>query len=328
MSSFTDMLDQGAGKAGTYIIINRAGIATRLSRNAIFAGCTTYVTALKSTKAYVGRGNIGILASTSANLLMLVEAIWRVGIPLTMLPPAGRGMGEAAFADQLVRLCKLAGVVTLVMDDSYPRIAAERISGIETLSIDEMAGGQNPDFGESPDDHQTALLQLSSGTTGLPKAVEISHMNLSAHLKQLSSGSDHQGVHDVMISWLPLYHDMGLIGFLALPLACGECNLLLRDAGGYMSNPSLWMRDLAEYGGTATAAPTFAYGLAARSLASMPNVRLNSVRFALVVAFPAVRPGAVPVAFVATSVVGVPSADPLGIVTVPVNTKPRIFFVR
>jgi fatty-acyl-CoA synthase len=85
---------------------------------------------------------------------------------------------------------------------------------------------------------------------------------------------------DVLVSWLPLYHDMGLIGLLALPMITG-IDLVLAGAQDFMAAPARWMYWLAAFGGTGTAGPNFGYALAARALGRLDGLDLSRWRLAL-----------------------------------------------
>jgi fatty-acyl-CoA synthase len=83
-----------------------------------------------------------------------------------------------------------------------------------------------------------------------------------------------------MVSWLPLYHDMGLVGFLMLPMANGV-ELVLGAPQEFLGDPSRWMRWMSQYRGTATAGPNFAWVLATRALARTEPLDLSPMRIAL-----------------------------------------------
>ncbi len=104
-----------------------------------------------------------------------------------------------------------------------------------------------------------ALLQYTSGSTGQPKGVALTHANLLANMNALAKRLD-ADPGDVFVSWLPLYHDMGLIGAW-LGTLCYGCRLVLMSPVRFLMDPSRWLRALSAYGGTLSAAPNFAYEL-------------------------------------------------------------------
>jgi fatty-acyl-CoA synthase len=83
-----------------------------------------------------------------------------------------------------------------------------------------------------------------------------------------------------MVSWLPLFHDMGMVGFLTLPM-CRGIELVTVTPADFLAKPLLWAELISKYSGTVTAAPNFAYALAARVLGRATDLDLSSLRFAL-----------------------------------------------
>jgi len=110
-----------------------------------------------------------------------------------------------------------------------------------------------------------AFLQYTSGSTGTPKGVMVSHGNLVANEKIIQEAirSDESSV---MVSWLPLYHDMGLIGGLLHPLWLGSSCVLMAPLH-FLQRPLRWLKAISRYGGVVSGAPNFAYELCARKIA-------------------------------------------------------------
>lgn len=122
------------------------------------------------------------------------------------------------------------------------------------------------------------MLQYTSGSTGSPKGVVLTHAHLLANIRAMgraigaSSG-------DVFVSWLPLYHDMGLIGAWLGSLYFG-CRLILMPPTAFLGRPVRWPQAVHQYHGTLSAAPNFGYELAARRVTDdeLKSLDLSSLR--------------------------------------------------
>jgi acyl-CoA synthetase (AMP-forming)/AMP-acid ligase II len=148
---------------------------------------------------------------------------------------------------------------------------------IEPRSLAHRAAPEaRPATGDEP-----ALIQYTSGSTGTPRGVVITAANLVANVDAVGKAlnADHR---DRMVSWLPLYHDMGLIGGLLAPVTHGVVCWLLSPLE-FMLRPASWMEAVSEARATVTVAPNFAYGLVARKVADedLKNLDLSSLRAAM-----------------------------------------------
>ncbi len=165
------------------------------------------------------------------------------------------------------------------------RWADDRISTLPEILQLTPQPGFKPVPGRPED---TAFLQLTSGSTGHPRAVMISHLGAmhNAVASSFAIGAPHGApAHkwaQAMVSWLPLYHDMGLIGCLMLPLATGLDVWMLRPPT-YLARPSLWLRELGNHGHTFAPSPNFGYQLAVERIKTgqMEGIDLSNWKAAL-----------------------------------------------
>ena len=147
------------------------------------------------------------------------------------------------------------------------------------------------------DPERLVILQYTSGSTSEPKGVMIPDRVLSANVDACCDAAG-LAPDDVMVSWLPLYHDMGLVGFLAIPMT-KSVPLVQAAPQDFLAHPGNWMQWISDWRGTATAGPNFAWVLATRALKRMHGLDLSSLTLALSGAEP-VDPDAVE-AFVAAA---------------------------
>lgn len=114
-----------------------------------------------------------------------------------------------------------------------------------------------------PDD--VAYLQYTSGSTRVPTGVEITHANVCANARQALEAYDLRRGRNCTVGWLPLYHDMGLVLAIALPVI-GHIPSVLMDPLAFLQQPGRWLRLLSRHPGALTAAPNFAYDYCARQV--------------------------------------------------------------
>jgi acyl-CoA synthetase (AMP-forming)/AMP-acid ligase II len=124
-----------------------------------------------------------------------------------------------------------------------------------------------------------AFLQYTSGTTGNPKGVMISHRAVCANTYGIARGMK-QTSDDVGVSWLPLFHDMGLIGAL-LRAVCHPTPLHVMPPERFIVKPAGWLKLMSDVGGTLSPAPNFAYDLCTARAGELEGVRLDRWRVAL-----------------------------------------------
>lgn len=126
---------------------------------------------------------------------------------------------------------------------------------------------------------EPAWLQFTSGSVGRPRGAEISHRAAIASAWSMGVAMG-VGPADVGVSWLPLFHDMGLVGALLCPLVHGFPLHLMAPAE-FLLHPRRWLQRIGEVGGTVAAAPDFAYALLARRVRDVADLDLSTFRNAL-----------------------------------------------
>ena len=228
----------------------------------------------------VGPGDrVGLLGSTTPDLVAAVFGCWAAGAVAVPLAVPMRLSSEQALVDEVRSRASKAGIEVMAADERFA-VFGEVMEVVErtvTLADLRAAGRETEITDPRPD--EPALIQFTSGSTASPKGVVLTHGTLVgnglAAQEHVSITTD-----DVIVSWLPLYHDFGLIGLTLWPLVF-DIPTHLMSPETFISSPKRWMETLSRYGGTITAAPNFAYGLAARALRrSSTTLDLSRLRVA------------------------------------------------
>jgi fatty-acyl-CoA synthase len=174
------------------------------------------------------------------------------------------------YHDTVAHIAQASGAAMLLTTAAtrpYVEPVLPRVESLRSLAtVDELVGevGGTPDARVTPDD--LAFLQFTSGSTSRPKGVMVTHANLAANSAAfMLDGLQRDDSIDKGVSWLPLFHDMGLIGFVVGPLFTNIPCVFLPTAS-FVRAPRLWLDKIHEHRGTITYAPNFAYALVAKRL--------------------------------------------------------------
>ena len=232
----------------------------------------------------VGHGDtVAVLAGAPVEIAPTAQGIWMRGACLTMLHQPTPRTHLQRWAEETTGVTKMIGAKAVVISDPF-MAAAPLLSelGMRVLTIERLLRSRPIDPVETHDD-DLALLQLTSGSTGSPKAVRISHRNFVSNAEAMFNGAQVDADTDVIVCWLPLFHDMGMTGFLSVPMYFAT-ELVKVTPMDFMRDTLLWAKLIDKYKGTMTAAPNFAYTLFAKRLrrqAVPGQFDLSTLRWAL-----------------------------------------------
>lgn len=281
MTSLVSRLEAAAASPERGVTFVCENPQIRVSWAELHAEATRLAVALHANGVGVG-DHVALLGPTSRKLVTTIRAVWLAGATAVVLPLPMRMSSVEAFVAQTRRRVLDAEISLLVIDEQLAPFVDEQPGDPPRVSFDALATDASDGWVAPPEDPQRlAILQYTSGSTSDPKGVMIPERTLLANLDALTTAGelDAEGP-DVLVSWLPLYHDMGLVGILGTAMCFGN-DLVLGAPQDFMASPSRWVQWLSDFGGTITAGPNFAYVLASRAMERMDGLNLAPLRLAI-----------------------------------------------
>ena len=234
----------------------------------------------------VGRhGSVAVLAAGAADVAPLAQALWLRRAALTMLQQPTPRTDLAVWLADTVRAIRMIRADLVVVGEPF-LMALDHLAAhdLAICTVESLRGAEpiRLEDAEEADEADIALRQLTSGSTGVPKAVEISHGNLAANSVALRHALDMDTDKDVMASWLPLSHDMGMIAFVQFPMQVGVETVVVTTEQ-FLRRPLTWAELISRHRATITSGPNFAYSVLARVLqrADPTAIDLSSLRVAV-----------------------------------------------
>jgi fatty-acyl-CoA synthase len=243
-------------------------------------------------------GRVALMLPTSRAFFVSYAGILLAGaIPVPIYPPfrADRIEEYAARQSAILNNAEVCLLLTFRQAEAVAKLLRPRVRSLTGVVdaeklIEAADKAPPPSPGVSPlhvtgsrarQGSDIALLQYTSGSTGDPKGVMLTHSNLLANMRAIGEAVQ-LGPDDVGISWLPLYHDMGLIGAWLTLLHFGT-PLAVMSPLAFLTRPERWLQAFHKHRGTIAAAPNFAYELCVRKIADkdIQGVDLSSWRAAL-----------------------------------------------
>jgi fatty-acyl-CoA synthase len=227
---------------------------------------------------------VAVLAAAPALIAPTVQGVWLAGGSVTMLHQPTPRTDLAVWAEDTVKVLGMIGSGLVLLGEPFDALAPVLTeSGIGFRMITDLLEAEPLSEPVPVGEDDLALLQLTSGSTAEPKAVRITHGNLYSNVKAMVDRAEFVFDSDVMVSWLPTFHDMGMVGFLTVPMTFGV-ELIKITPVEFLSGPLVWPELISKYHATTTAAPNFAYAIVGRRLARVEDDKaydLSTLRIAL-----------------------------------------------
>ncbi|HST83983.1 MAG TPA: AMP-binding protein [Kineosporiaceae bacterium] len=264
--SIPEAIAEGARSTGSLTVIDKAGTPRRICADEVQATAAAVAAALVGSGVCPG-DRVCLAGRTSTDLLFTLFGLWRMGAVPVVLPQVSRG-GIQPWVTMAVGRADAVDARMLIVDDELASALAQSTPrSVRTLA--EVSAGRAVTNLAMPEPDALGLLQFTSATTGTSKAVQVSHSQIVGNVRALI---EPMGIMpgEVYVSWLPLFHDMGIIS-LASGLAYGM-EIVLLPTEAFLRAPGIWMGTVSRFGAVITAGPNSAYGLAARSQQLRPAV--------------------------------------------------------
>ncbi|HEX4943046.1 MAG TPA: AMP-binding protein, partial [Usitatibacteraceae bacterium] len=205
------------------------------------------------------------------------------GVPVPIYPPARPSQIEDHVRRHARILSNAQAVILVTVPEAMPvaRLLKTVVHGLrDVIAMPGRPGESGKSSEVAVRSEEVAFIQYTSGSTGNPKGVVLTHANLLANIRAIGEAVAING-DDVFVSWLPLYHDMGLIAAWLASLYYGNPLVALSPLA-FLARPESWLWAIHRHRGTLTAAPNFAYELCLKRIddAQLEGLDLGSLRLA------------------------------------------------
>jgi fatty-acyl-CoA synthase len=211
-----------------------------------------------------------VLPEPDEFVLTFIAALTAGIVAVPIYPPQTMAKLEA-YGDTVRHVLAASGARVLITSEALKPMLAEHLvrGASEARVLTEREVRSAPGFaGQAPEPvslEDLAFLQFTSGSTSSPKGVMVTHRNLSVNSHAIMFDGLRSTPSDRGLSWLPLYHDMGLIGFVIAPLYA-LVQVMFLPTMAFIRRPSLWLDAIHRFRATITFAPNFAFALATRAV--------------------------------------------------------------
>ncbi len=243
--------------------------------------CALALAAVLQRRFAIGERALLLLDNDEHYVISFFACLYAGLIAVPVFPP------ESVRERHLARLLAIAADAEarciLTTSELMPLIgnaAVDRFSFATVLAVDAHSGDASAWHERTPKNEDIAFLQYTSGSTSTPKGVMVSHGNLMVNARAFEEGMSISS-DDIFVSWLPLYHDMGLIGGLSQPIHRGIPTVLMTPKF-FIERPVRWLEAISRHRATISGAPNFAFQLCVERVraAQLQDLDLSSWRVA------------------------------------------------
>jgi fatty-acyl-CoA synthase len=286
------VLERRAGEAsGAFLLFEAEGDVPEVRRTLpeLWEAARRRAGALRAMGTRAG-DRIALVLDTGPEFLELFYAAHMLRAAAVPVAPPFAFAALGRYSERLDAILRTVTPRVLVVDPRMRHLVTGMLPGgvpLPVVTAADLDGA--PATPERPRPDELALVQFTSGSTSRPRGVALTHANLVANTRDIVHALQ-LTPQDRKVTWLPLFHDMGLIGGVLAPMEAGMA-IRLMTPGAFVRRPVRWLRAISEFGGTLSTAPNFAYQLCVDRVAEeeLEGLDLRSWRRALNGAEP-VRP--------------------------------------
>ena len=242
-------------------------VAEEISYAQLYTGAAAVAAGLQEHGLQHGQ-TVALMLPTSLDFFYSFYGILLAGgVPVPLYPPARLSQIEDHLRRQVSILdsARASVLITVAEGTRLARLLGAQVEGLRSIvTVQELSSGGDGHVAPTLQPEDVAFLQYTSGSTGTPKGVILTHANLLANIRAMGQVAGTTS-RETFVSWLPLYHDMGLIGACMGSLYYA-CPLVLMSPLAFLARPQRWLWAIHQHRGTISAAPNFAYELCLRRI--------------------------------------------------------------
>lgn len=284
-STLSEGLDYAArGETGMNFYSPRGELQTVVPYRQLRAEAIDTASRLPSTRLRRG-DRVGIIAETTPDFLRVFFACQYAGMVPVPLPLAVNFGGRAAYAERLRGMLQAAGaraaigpsdLIDVLQEAARPTAVRYVGTASDLAGLDRVKAALEPLAA-----HEACYIQYSSGSTSFPRGVLVTQQAITANARSIAVDGVCLRQGDRCVSWLPLYHDMGLVGCCLTPVL-GQVSVDYLATSSFARRPLVWLELISRNRGTIAFSPTFGFELCARRVANRaaPDLDLSSWRVA------------------------------------------------
>ena len=284
-ATLTEALDYAAkGDTGANFYTGRGVIYSAVSYGELREKAIAMAHKLQGLGLETG-SRVALVAETNPDFLSFFYACQYAGLIPVALPASVKVGAHHAYVAQLQRLLEASDAAIAVASEGYLPFLLEASEGLGMRMVDKPEAFEALPANEQPlpkiSSTDISYIQYTSGSTRFPRGVVIKHETALANLQGIISHGLMMNGDDRMMSWLPFYHDMGLVGFMLVPMAA-QVSIDYLDTREFAMRPRQWLELMTRSRATISFAPSFGYDLCARRVrpGDLANYDLSNWRVA------------------------------------------------